>query len=122
MKQIIIGGLLMLFSNLATAGDVFEVVSLKFNEGVSLEEQKKLMIDLNSIVKKFEGFKSRDYYYSSENGRWIDFVVWSDVKLAKKASEQIMTDPAAGAVVSKMEEKSMIFSHYERVGGVKKGK
>lgn len=122
MKQIIIGGLIMLFSNLATAGDAFEVVSLKFNEGVSLEEQKKLMMDLNSIVKKFEGFKSRDYYYSSENGRWIDFVVWSDVKLAKKASEQIMTDPAAGAVVSKMEEKSMIFSHYERVGGVKKDK
>jgi hypothetical protein len=122
MKQLIIGGLIMLFSNLATAGDAFEVVSLKFNEGVSLEEQKKLMMDLNSIVKKFDGFKSRDYYYSSENGRWIDFVVWSDVKLAKKASEQIMIDPAAGALVSKMEEKSMIFSHYERVGGVKKDK
>ncbi|MCE3010881.1 MAG: hypothetical protein LW875_09740 [Proteobacteria bacterium] len=122
MKQLIIGGLIMLFSNLATAGDAFEVVSLKFNEGVSLEEQKKLMMDLNRIVKKFDGFKSRDYYYSSENGRWIDFVVWSDVKLAKKASEQIMIDPAAGALVSKMEEKSMIFSHYERVGGVKKDK
>jgi len=112
----------MLFSNLATAGDAFEVVSVKFNEGVSLEEQKKLMMDLNNVVKKFEGFKSRDYYYSSENGRWIDFVVWSDVKLAKKASEQVMTDPVAGAVISKMDEKSMIFSHYERVGGVKKDK
>jgi hypothetical protein len=120
MKQIIIGGLIMLFSNLATAGDAFEVVSVKFNEGVSLEEQRKLMMDLNNVVKKFEGFKSRDYYYSSENGRWIDFVVWSDVKLAKKASEQVMTDPVAGAVISKMDEKSMIFSHYERVGGAKK--
>jgi hypothetical protein len=122
MKQVIIGGLIMLFSSLATAGDAFEVVSVKFNEGVSLEEQKKLMMDLNNVVKKFEGFKSRDYYYSSENGRWIDFVVWSDVKLAKKASEQVMTDPVAGAVISKMDEKSMIFSHYERVGGVKKDK
>ena len=120
MKQIIIGGLIMLFSNLATAGDAFEVASVKFNEGVSLEEQRKLMMDLNNVVKKFEGFKSRDYYYSSENGRWIDFVVWSDVKLAKKASEQVMTDPVAGAVISKMDEKSMIFSHYERVGGAKK--
>lgn len=119
MKQVIIGGLIMLFSNLATAGDAFEIVSLKFNEGVSLEQQKKLMADLNNVVKKFEGFKSRDYYYSSENGRWIDFVVWSNAKLAKKASEQAMQDPIAGSVFSKLDEKSMIFSHYEHVGGVK---
>lgn len=110
----------MLFSNLATAGDAFEIVSVKFKEGVNIEEQKKLMMDLNKVIKKFEGFKSRDYYYSAENGRWIDFVVWSDIKLAKKASEYVMTDLTAGAVISKMDEKSMIFSHYERVGGVKK--
>lgn len=122
MKQIIIGGLIMLFSNLATASDVFEVVSVKFKDGVNIEEQKKLMMDLNNVVKKFEGFKSRDYYYSSENGRWIDFVVWSEIKLAKRASEQIMTDTVAGSVISKMDEKSMIFSHYERVGGAKKEK
>jgi len=120
MKKIIIGGLIMLFSNIAIAGDTFEIVSVKFKSGIDLTEQKKLMTDLNSIVKNFEGFKSRDYYYSTENGRWVDFVVWSDIKLAKKASEKIMIDPAAGTILSKMDEKSMIFSHYERFGGTKK--
>ncbi|NQZ02235.1 MAG: hypothetical protein HRT45_16375 [Bdellovibrionales bacterium] len=120
MKTLFLGGLLMLFSNVALAGDIFEVVSAKFVEGTSYEEQKDLMGQLNEVVKGFRGFKSRDYYYSKENGRWIDFVVWTDLASAKAASEQAMKDPKAGAVFSKMEEKSMIFSHYERISGVKK--
>lgn len=110
----------MLFSHLALATDAFEVVSMKFKEQVKLDEQKSLMAELNQVIQKFEGFKSRDYYYSSENGRWIDFVVWSDVKLAKKAPEAVMSDPKAGAIFSKIDDKTMIFSHYERVGGIKK--
>ena len=109
----------MLFSHLALATDAFEVVSMKFKDNVKLDEQKSLMAELNQVIQKFEGFKSRDYY-SSENGRWIDFVVWSDVKLAKKAAEAGMSDPKAGAFFSKLDDKTMIFSHYERVGGVKK--
>ncbi len=109
----------MLTSSLALA-DAFEVVSLKFKEGVRLEEQKSLMAELNQVITNYEGFKSRDYFYSPENGRWIDFVVWSDVKLAKRAAEAAMNDPKVGVVFSKMDEKTMIFSHYERMGGAKK--
>jgi len=118
--KLLLGCLFMLFSNLALATDAFEIVSLKFKDDVKVDEQKKLMADLNGVIQKFEGFKSRDYFYSPENGRWIDFVVWSDVKLAKKASEAALNDPKAGAVFSKIDEKTMIFSHYEKVGGVKK--
>jgi hypothetical protein len=117
--KILWGGLFMLISSLALATDAFEVVSLKFKEGVRLEEQKSLMAELNQVIQKYEGFKSRDYYYSSENGRWIDFVVWTDVKLAKRASEAAMNDPKVGVFFSKMDEKTMIFSHYERIGGAK---
>lgn len=120
MKTLILGGLIMLFSSIATAQDTFEVVSTKFKEGISQEEQKRLMAKLNEIVKNFDGFKSRDYYYSSENGRWIDFVVWESLEQAKKASEQAMQNPEAGKVFSQIDEKSMIFSHYQRIGGVKK--
>ena len=120
MKILLIGGLIMLFSSSALAGDIFEIVSAKFNDGIGIEEQKKLMATLNDIVQKFDGFKSRDYYYSKENGRWIDFVVWTDLKLAKVASEKAMKDPKAAAVFSKIEEETMIFSHYERVSGTKK--
>ena len=58
----------------------FEIISFQFNSDVSLSEQKKLLEALNQIVKSFEGFISRDYYYSQDNGRWIDHVVWSSEK------------------------------------------
>lgn len=108
----------MLFASVAVAGDVFEIVSTKFKEGISIEEQQRAMANLNEVVKQFEGFKSRDYYYSADNGRWVDFVVWSDHELALKASESAMSDPKAGEVFTLMDESSSIFSHYERVGGI----
>ena len=117
MKSLLIGGIFMLFASTAIAGDVFEIVSTKFKEGTSIEEQKRAMAKLNDVVKQFEGFKSRDYYYSADNGRWIDFVVWSDQELAVKASESAMNDPKAGEVFSLMDENTMIFSHYEIMGG-----
>jgi len=120
MKSILLGAIFMLFSNVAVAEDVFEIVTTKFKEEVPLAEQKKEMAKLNDIVKQYEGFKSRDYYYSPGNGRWFDFVVWSDLDLAKKASEQAMKNPTAGAIFAKMDENTMIFSYYEKVGGVKK--
>lgn len=97
-----------------------EIVSFRFKDDISLEDQKLLMCVLNEKLVSYDGFNSRDYYYSVENGRWIDFVVWSDVNLAKRASESILNDPQAGSVFSKIDEKTIIFSHYERVGGVKK--
>ena len=117
MKALLVGGIFMLFANTAIAGDVFEIVSTKFKEGTPIEKQKKAMAKLNAVVKEFEGFKSRDYYYSADNGRWVDFVVWSDQELAVKASELAMNDPKAGEVFSLMDENTMIFSHYEIMGG-----
>lgn len=118
--RILFAILFLLFSNIVLATEIFEIVSLKFKDGVNLEEQKILMVELNSVIQKFEGFKSRDYFYSYENQHWIDFVVWSDFKLAKKASEAAMKDPKAVAFFSKIDEKTMLFSHYQKVGGVKK--
>jgi hypothetical protein len=110
----------MLPSSYPIAGDVFEVVSFKFIEGIDIEVQTKYMTQLNDFVSSFEGFKSRDFFYSSEIGRWIDLVVWSDLKFATKASDALMKDPVAGAIFSKIEKKSMVFSHYMRMGGVRK--
>lgn len=118
MKSMVIGGILMLSSQVAVAGDVFEIVSSKFKDTVTLEEQKAQMAQLNEIVSKFEGFKSRDYFYSEENGRWIDFIVWNDLNLAIAASKQAMNDPVARSIFMNIEENSMIFSHYQRVGGI----
>jgi len=118
MKNVLFGSIMLISSSIATAEDVFEIVSMKFKDDVSLEEQKQAMSTLNTVVAKFEGFKARDYFYSEENQRWVDFVVWSDLVLAKKASESVMSNPEATALFSLIEEQSMIFSHYSRINGV----
>jgi len=120
VKTLLIEGLFMLGSNAAKAEDVFEIVSFKFKENVSMEDQKKALEKLNTCVKKYEGFKSREYYFSKESNSWIDSVVWTSSEDAKKAAEQIMKDPETGKIFSLMDDKSMVFSHYERVGGTRK--
>lgn len=118
MKPLLIGAILMLIAGTAKAEDVFEIVSTKFKEGISLEEQKQSMAKLNQVVGQFPGFRSRQYYYSSESGRWIDVVLWTDIESAKKASEQAMINPTSSEVFVKMDESSTIFSYYEKVGGI----
>lgn len=120
LKTLLIGGLLMLGSNIASAGDIFEIVTFKFKENVSMEDQKKALEKLNTCVKKYEGFKSREYFFSKESNSWIDSVVWTSSENAKKAAEQVMKDPEAGKIFSLMDDKSMVFSHYEKVGGTGK--
>ena len=118
MKNVILGSAMLLSSSIAIAEDAFEIISMKFKDKISFEEQKQAMSTLNSVVTTFKGFKARDYFYSEENQRWIDFIVWSDLSLAKKASESAMKNPIATDVFALMEEKNMIFSYYSRINGV----
>lgn len=96
----------------------FEIISLKFNEAINLEEQKKSMNLLNEIIKDYDGFVSRDYFYSEENGRWIDHLIWSSTNKAKEASDKIMKDPIALKLFSNIDNESMIFSHYNHIGSI----
>lgn len=104
--------------NTAQTTDVYEVVFTKFKEGTTLDAQIAAMAQLNDVVSQFEGFKSRNYFYSEENKHWVDMVVWTDVERAKRASEQAMANPTAGEVFMLMDESAMIFSHYHRQGGI----
>ncbi len=110
----------MLGSNNLLAEDTFEIVSFKFKENVSMEDQKMALEKLNVCVKKYEGFKSREYYFSKDSNSWIDSVVWVSSEKAKNAADLIMKDPEARKIFSLMDDKSIVFSHYERVGGTRK--
>lgn len=118
--KLLIGGLIMLSASVINAGNIFEIVTFKFKENISMDDQKKALEKLNTCVKKFEGFISREYYFSKENKSWVDSVVWKSSDYAKKAAKQVMDDPEAAKIFSLMDEKSMMFSHYERVGGTQK--
>lgn len=98
--------------------NTFEIVSLKFQDGVSLNEQHTLMAQLNAVVQRISGFRAREYYYSADNGRWVDLVIWSDLQRAREASEALLKDPQAGALFARLEQQSLSFAHYERIGGI----
>lgn len=108
----------MLFSQNANTNDCFEIISLEFKETVSLEQQQEAMASLNALITELAGFQSRDYFYSKDNGRWIEFITWSDEALAKKASDEMMKNEQALEVFCLVNEKSMIFSHYQHSGGI----
>lgn len=95
---------------------IYEIVVFKFKEGVSFKEQKDLMEQLNEVVKSYKGFKYREYYYSEGDNRWVDRVAWFDLISAKKAMEQFFADPHCAEVISKIDDKSVVTSHYAKVG------
>ena len=101
-----------------SAASTFEIVNTQFIAGVSYQEQQKAMDSLNSIVKHFDGFQSRSYFYSEELNRWTDIVIWESLELAKSASVKAMEDPHAQQVFSIMDMETTIFSHYRSIGHI----
>lgn len=110
----------MTAASLVNAEESYEIVSFSFKEEVSFTAQKNAAESLNDIVSQYPGFKSRSYYYSEESNRWIDFVIWDSITAAKAASEKVMNNPEARELFMLMDEETMIFSHYNAFGGVRK--
>ena len=108
----------MLFSATANKNHCFEIIALQFRNDVTFEDQETAMASLNPIVQTAPGFQSRDYYYSEENGHWIEFIVWKDDASAKAASKAMMSNDEAIAVFCLIDEKTMLFSHYQHKGGI----
>ena len=76
------------------------------------------MASLNTVVQTATGFKSRDYYYSEENGHWIEFIVWDNEESAKAASADMMKNEDALTVFGLVDQTTMLFSHYQHKGGI----
>lgn len=109
---------LLLITTFLTGGNLMaethEFVFFKFKESIKKDQQESLMETLNICVKKHEGLLSRTYYYSEKSNRWVDHVVWTSLDYANKASAEIMKDPQAGEVFKNIDDKTMVFSHYEK--------
>lgn len=103
-----------------SSANSYEMVSFAFKPEVPFEQQKQSAESLNVIVKKLNGFQSRQYFYNEEAKRWFDFITWDSLKDAKAASEQIMANPDALNIFALMDEESMMFGHYQSLGGVTK--
>lgn len=109
----------MINAQSANTKNSFEIISFAFKKDISKEQQKTAMAALNAKIIDFPGFLSRDYYYSQEQQRWIDFAVWTDLQSAQDASKKMMEDATALEIFGMIEESSMIFTHYHHEGGIK---
>ena len=91
---------------------VIELVLWKPKSGVSTEEMKASITELNQIVNQMDGFISRETALS-EDGQFVDIVYWTDLESAQKASELAIQNPSAQKVFSLIDEKEMLFKHFD---------
>ena len=119
MKRLITGVLFMITAAVS-AEPTYEIVHTKFKPEISVEKQKELMATLSQIVQKFDGFESRNYFYSKELNAWVDVVTWNNPRSALAANELAMKNAEAFKVFAYMDEKNMIFSHYKRIDSITK--
>ncbi len=96
--------------------DIYEIVVFKFKEEVPTKEQEILMEKMNAHVTNSKGFKNREYYYSEHDNRWVDLVTWTDLTSAKNAADEFFKSPACSNIISKIDDKSIVTSHYEKMG------
>lgn len=91
---------------------IIEMVLWNSKEGISLENAKKSITELNDFVKEQPGFVARKTAMA-EDGRFIDIVYWTDLTSAKTASEKAMKNEDLIPIFSMIDEKEMIFQHFE---------
>lgn len=93
-----------------------EIVLFKIKDTVAFKEQKQMMADLTRIIKKCEGFISREFFYDQKNNFWIDHVVWTNLDFAQKGADIVLKDPECSQLFLNIEQSSMNFAHYEKIG------
>jgi hypothetical protein len=71
---------------------VIEMVLFKIKEGINTEDAQREMTTLNSFVANQPGFISRKTGMS-DDGQYLDIVLWKDLNAAKTASDKAMQDP-----------------------------
>lgn len=94
--------------------EVHEFIVLRFQENMSKEEQIQCMKKLNEIFSTFEGLVKREVFYSEEDDRWVDNLVWENLDYAL-ASEKADENAEAKAIFKKMDPESIVFSRYEKI-------
>lgn len=98
---------------------IIEMVLWKSAEGISPDEAKKSITKLNDFVSKQPGFIARKTAIA-EDGKFLDIVYWTDLKSAKTASEKAMKTEELMPIFSTIDQKEMVFQHFEIFNGIEK--
>ncbi len=91
---------------------IIEMVLWKSVNGINPEEAKKSITKLNAFVSEQPGFVARKTALSKD-GKFLDLIYWTDLASAKTASEKAMKTEELIPIFSTMDQKEMIFEHFE---------
>ncbi len=98
---------------------IIEMVLWKSVDGISPEEAKKSITKLNDFVREQSGFVARKTAMA-EDGKFLDIVYWTDLKSAKNASEKALKTEELIPIFSTIDQKEMVFQHFEIFNDIKK--
>jgi hypothetical protein len=99
-------------SKMKSTATVIEMVLFETAEGITSENAKKAMTELNDFLKTQDGFVARKTSIS-EDGQYLDLVYWTDLASAKAAAEKAMQTPKTMQAFSVIDQKHMTFKHFE---------
>lgn len=91
---------------------VIEKVVFKLNQGVSIAQAKAAMITLNSFISRQNGYISRTTATSDDN-EFLDLVYWSDLLLAKQASDKAMKNEMVLEAFKVIDQRQLSFEYLE---------
>ncbi|WP_298847864.1 hypothetical protein [uncultured Ruegeria sp.] len=89
---------------------VAEIVTFTLANGTTPEEFVKLSQASEAFVRSAPGFAHRQLS-QGEDGRWTDYVVWTDMKAAQKAAAQFPKQKCAAGMMAAINPDSVQMRH-----------
>ncbi len=89
---------------------VAEIVTFTLANGTSPEEFVKLSQTSEAFVRSAPGFAHRQLSHG-EDGRWTDYVVWTDMKAAKDAAAQFPQQDFCANLMAAINPESIQMRH-----------
>ncbi len=89
---------------------VAEIVTFTLANGTTPEEFVKLSQTSEAFVRAAPGFAHRQLTLGTD-GRWTDYVVWTDMKSAQEAAAQFMQQDCAAAMMAVINPDSVQMRH-----------
>ncbi|WP_170348914.1 MULTISPECIES: hypothetical protein [Ruegeria] len=89
---------------------VAEIVTFTLANGTTPEEFVKLSQASEAFVRNAPGFAHRQLS-QGEDGRWTDYVIWTDMKAAKDAAAQFPQQTFAPALMAAIQPDSVQMRH-----------
>ncbi|WP_377187315.1 hypothetical protein [Ruegeria meonggei] len=89
---------------------VAEIVTFELANGTTPEEFVKLSQASEAFVRAAPGFAHRQLS-QGEDGRWTDYVIWTDMKAAQDAAAQFPQQGFAPALIAAINPEGMQMRH-----------